>query len=81
VDMRAARDKSGKVKARMPPENRLVAQTIPCAMGTVMTHKAFGLYAVKTVFKRFAEKLRGSKDSSAVFYPIVKSVESINPRG
>jgi thiamine biosynthesis lipoprotein len=26
-------------------ENRLVAQTTHCAMGTVMTHKAFGLYA------------------------------------
>ena len=26
-------------------ENRLVAQTTYCAMGTVMTHKAFGLYA------------------------------------
>ncbi|MDY6878546.1 MAG: FAD:protein FMN transferase, partial [Chloroflexota bacterium] len=26
-------------------ENRLVAQTIHCAMGTVMTHKAFGLNA------------------------------------
>jgi thiamine biosynthesis lipoprotein len=28
----------------MPVENRLVAQTTHCAMGTVMTHKAFGLY-------------------------------------
>ena len=26
-------------------ENRLGAQTTRCAMGTVMTHKAFGLYA------------------------------------
>ena len=26
-------------------ENRLVAQTTHCAMGTVMTHKAFGVYA------------------------------------
>jgi thiamine biosynthesis lipoprotein len=25
--------------------NRLIAQTTHCAMGTVMTHKAFGLYA------------------------------------
>jgi len=29
----------------MALENRLVAQTTHCAMGTVMTHKAFGLYA------------------------------------
>jgi thiamine biosynthesis lipoprotein len=29
----------------MPLENRLAAQTTHCAMGTVMTHKAFGLYA------------------------------------
>lgn len=29
----------------MPLENRLVAQTTHCAMGTVMTHKAFGLNA------------------------------------
>jgi thiamine biosynthesis lipoprotein ApbE len=35
----------GKVKARMPLENRLAAQTTHRAMGTVMTHKAFGLYA------------------------------------
>jgi thiamine biosynthesis lipoprotein len=26
----------------MPLENRLTAQTTHCAMGTVMTHKAFG---------------------------------------
>jgi thiamine biosynthesis lipoprotein len=29
----------------MPLENRQAAQTTHCAMGTVMTHKAFGLYA------------------------------------
>jgi thiamine biosynthesis lipoprotein len=32
-------------KTRMSLENRLVAQTTHCAMGTVMAHKAFGLYA------------------------------------
>jgi hypothetical protein len=26
-------------------ENRLIAQATHCAMGTVMTHKAFGLHA------------------------------------
>jgi FAD:protein FMN transferase len=35
----------GRVKARMPQENSLVAQTSHHAMGTVMTYKAFGLYA------------------------------------
>ena len=54
--MRAARDKSGKVKARMPPENRLFAQTIPCAMGTVMTHKAFGLYLTLYHTRRFSHE-------------------------
>jgi len=29
----------------MPPANGLVAQATHCAMGTVMAHKAFGLYA------------------------------------
>jgi thiamine biosynthesis lipoprotein len=33
------------VKAEMPLENGLVAQTTHCAMGTVMTHKALGLHA------------------------------------
>jgi len=33
------------MKASMPPRNGLVAQTTHRAMGTVMAHKAFGLYA------------------------------------
>jgi thiamine biosynthesis lipoprotein len=43
--VRTGQENVGKVKARMSVENRSVAQTTHCAMGTVMAHKAFGLYA------------------------------------
>jgi FAD:protein FMN transferase len=34
---------------RMPLENRQAAQSTHCAMGTVMTHKAFGMYAEESL--------------------------------
>lgn len=45
----------------MFPENKLVAQTTHCAMGTVMTHKAFGLYAEDSLAAvcREVERLEG----------------------